>query len=378
MPMSASAEHAGEDTAAEAPLAALSIATAEDIAMSSCCMTSSRPAAAARHSARPPSWARASSTASGTACAKCLLTKRSDTTSMRGCGMAATPAASRAVLTSSLRFGPTQRLSATSAASAGTPAAAVAAAAAAVPAAPLVAAVAVGASQRVGSAAAMSCSTSAGRPSMYAVCCPVSKTSAGWGAAKRCANTSRGACRRRHSSCGLRGAGTVGKSGSGQPRGEARTCRGVRPSQRWRGGVSAVAPTRASCGPRPHVKVLIILHTPHHADNLNWNQVCVKLQLWTAQPTLAEWIRRVQPAHTLPQRLPGAERKVRDQVPSADQNRPVSTRSTTRRVLMVSSRARSTCTDKFTCCSILSCSFRWNTSRCHCLVSLAENPIRSP
>eukprot|EP00955_Chlamydomonas_euryale_P095536 364943-Chlamydomonas_euryale.AAC.10 len=26
--------------------------------------------------------------------------------------------------------------------------------------------------------------------------------------------------------------------------------------------------------------------------------VCVKLQLWTAQPPLAEWIRRRQPAHT--------------------------------------------------------------------------------
>eukprot|EP00955_Chlamydomonas_euryale_P063925 358814-Chlamydomonas_euryale.AAC.5 len=39
--------------------------------------------------------------------------------------------------------------------------------------------------------------------------------------------------------------------------------------------------------------------------------VCVKLQLWTAQPPLAEWIRRGQPAHTPPQRPPGAERKGR-------------------------------------------------------------------
>eukprot|EP00955_Chlamydomonas_euryale_P057515 356798-Chlamydomonas_euryale.AAC.4 len=29
--------------------------------------------------------------------------------------------------------------------------------------------------------------------------------------------------------------------------------------------------------------------------------VCVALQLWTAQPPLAEWIRRGQPAHTPPQ-----------------------------------------------------------------------------
>eukprot|EP00955_Chlamydomonas_euryale_P053691 355571-Chlamydomonas_euryale.AAC.4 len=40
-------------------------------------------------------------------------------------------------------------------------------------------------------------------------------------------------------------------------------------------------------------------------------QVCVVLQLWTAQPPLAEWIRRDQPAHTPPQRPPGAERKGR-------------------------------------------------------------------
>eukprot|EP00955_Chlamydomonas_euryale_P060119 357615-Chlamydomonas_euryale.AAC.2 len=33
--------------------------------------------------------------------------------------------------------------------------------------------------------------------------------------------------------------------------------------------------------------------------------VCVVLQLWTAQPPLAEWIRRGQPAHTPPQRPPG-------------------------------------------------------------------------
>eukprot|EP00955_Chlamydomonas_euryale_P064126 358859-Chlamydomonas_euryale.AAC.18 len=39
--------------------------------------------------------------------------------------------------------------------------------------------------------------------------------------------------------------------------------------------------------------------------------VCVVLQLWTAQPPLAEWIRRGQPAHTPPQRPPGAERKGR-------------------------------------------------------------------
>eukprot|EP00955_Chlamydomonas_euryale_P104386 365562-Chlamydomonas_euryale.AAC.11 len=36
--------------------------------------------------------------------------------------------------------------------------------------------------------------------------------------------------------------------------------------------------------------------------------MCVNLQLWTAQPPLAEWIRRGQPAHTPP---PGAERKGR-------------------------------------------------------------------
>eukprot|EP00955_Chlamydomonas_euryale_P097630 365087-Chlamydomonas_euryale.AAC.7 len=35
--------------------------------------------------------------------------------------------------------------------------------------------------------------------------------------------------------------------------------------------------------------------------------VCEKLQLWTAQPPLADWIRRGQPAHTPPQRPPGAE-----------------------------------------------------------------------
>eukprot|EP00955_Chlamydomonas_euryale_P050559 354583-Chlamydomonas_euryale.AAC.1 len=39
--------------------------------------------------------------------------------------------------------------------------------------------------------------------------------------------------------------------------------------------------------------------------------VCVVLQLWTAQPPLAEWIRRGQPAHTPPQRPPGAGRKGR-------------------------------------------------------------------
>eukprot|EP00955_Chlamydomonas_euryale_P042682 352398-Chlamydomonas_euryale.AAC.6 len=39
--------------------------------------------------------------------------------------------------------------------------------------------------------------------------------------------------------------------------------------------------------------------------------VCVMLQLWTAQPPPAERIRRVQPAHTSPQRPPGAEGKVR-------------------------------------------------------------------
>eukprot|EP00955_Chlamydomonas_euryale_P048493 353991-Chlamydomonas_euryale.AAC.9 len=37
--------------------------------------------------------------------------------------------------------------------------------------------------------------------------------------------------------------------------------------------------------------------------------VCVVLQLWTAQPPLAEWIRRGQPAHTPPQRPPGAKGK---------------------------------------------------------------------
>eukprot|EP00955_Chlamydomonas_euryale_P004003 41361-Chlamydomonas_euryale.AAC.1 len=39
--------------------------------------------------------------------------------------------------------------------------------------------------------------------------------------------------------------------------------------------------------------------------------MCVALQLWTAQPPLAEWIRRVEPARTPPQRPPGAERKGR-------------------------------------------------------------------
>eukprot|EP00955_Chlamydomonas_euryale_P055073 356027-Chlamydomonas_euryale.AAC.1 len=42
--------------------------------------------------------------------------------------------------------------------------------------------------------------------------------------------------------------------------------------------------------------------------NVVW---CVVLQPWTAQPPLAEWIRRGQPAHTPPQRPPGAERKRR-------------------------------------------------------------------
>eukprot|EP00955_Chlamydomonas_euryale_P052838 355292-Chlamydomonas_euryale.AAC.7 len=36
------------------------------------------------------------------------------------------------------------------------------------------------------------------------------------------------------------------------------------------------------------------------------------LQLWTAQPPPAEWIRRGQLAHTPPQRPPGAERKGRN------------------------------------------------------------------
>eukprot|EP00955_Chlamydomonas_euryale_P103960 365534-Chlamydomonas_euryale.AAC.20 len=40
--------------------------------------------------------------------------------------------------------------------------------------------------------------------------------------------------------------------------------------------------------------------------------VCVVLKLWTAQPPLAEWIRRGQPAHTPPQRPPGAGRKGRN------------------------------------------------------------------
>eukprot|EP00955_Chlamydomonas_euryale_P065637 359295-Chlamydomonas_euryale.AAC.8 len=44
-----------------------------------------------------------------------------------------------------------------------------------------------------------------------------------------------------------------------------------------------------------------------------WKRVCVRvvLQLWTAQPPLAEWIRRGQPAHTPPQRPLGAARKGR-------------------------------------------------------------------
>eukprot|EP00955_Chlamydomonas_euryale_P014873 159820-Chlamydomonas_euryale.AAC.5 len=45
--------------------------------------------------------------------------------------------------------------------------------------------------------------------------------------------------------------------------------------------------------------------------HLDWFFVCVKLQLWTAQPTIAEWIRRGQPAHTPPQRPPAAEREGR-------------------------------------------------------------------
>eukprot|EP00955_Chlamydomonas_euryale_P014826 159264-Chlamydomonas_euryale.AAC.1 len=36
--------------------------------------------------------------------------------------------------------------------------------------------------------------------------------------------------------------------------------------------------------------------------------VCVKLQLLTALPPLAKWIRRGQPAHTSPQQPPGSER----------------------------------------------------------------------
>eukprot|EP00955_Chlamydomonas_euryale_P043512 352606-Chlamydomonas_euryale.AAC.1 len=43
--------------------------------------------------------------------------------------------------------------------------------------------------------------------------------------------------------------------------------------------------------------------------------IAALLQLWTAQPPLAEWIRRGQPAHTTPQRPPGAERKGREWVP---------------------------------------------------------------
>eukprot|EP00955_Chlamydomonas_euryale_P048356 353939-Chlamydomonas_euryale.AAC.27 len=35
------------------------------------------------------------------------------------------------------------------------------------------------------------------------------------------------------------------------------------------------------------------------------------LQLWTVQPPTVEWIRRGQPAHSPPQRPPGAEGKGR-------------------------------------------------------------------
>eukprot|EP00955_Chlamydomonas_euryale_P110279 365990-Chlamydomonas_euryale.AAC.9 len=40
---------------------------------------------------------------------------------------------------------------------------------------------------------------------------------------------------------------------------------------------------------------------------LSPSSVCVKSLVWTVQPPLAEWIRQGQPAHTLPQRPPGAE-----------------------------------------------------------------------
>eukprot|EP00955_Chlamydomonas_euryale_P077319 362916-Chlamydomonas_euryale.AAC.1 len=59
------------------------------------------------------------------------------------------------------------------------------------------------------------------------------------------------------------------------------------------------------------VRTVAVLASLARANSRCPGLVCVVLQLWTAQPPLAEWIRRGQPAHTPPQRPPGAERKGR-------------------------------------------------------------------
>eukprot|EP00955_Chlamydomonas_euryale_P115776 366377-Chlamydomonas_euryale.AAC.8 len=57
------------------------------------------------------------------------------------------------------------------------------------------------------------------------------------------------------------------------------------------------------------LSLLVILSPPswcacHHEKAGLMPSVCAKLQLWTAQPPLAEWIRRGQPVHTPPLRPP--------------------------------------------------------------------------
>eukprot|EP00955_Chlamydomonas_euryale_P025392 267459-Chlamydomonas_euryale.AAC.2 len=71
----------------------------------------------------------------------------------------------------------------------------------------------------------------------------------------------------------------------------------------WHGTKGAVGRVRAAAGAaKPHVAQGV--RTPFQpagsAAGCTCQCVFVKLQLWTALPPLAEWIRRSQPAHTPP------------------------------------------------------------------------------
>eukprot|EP00955_Chlamydomonas_euryale_P078968 363226-Chlamydomonas_euryale.AAC.2 len=54
---------------------------------------------------------------------------------------------------------------------------------------------------------------------------------------------------------------------------------------------------------------VICRHRSIGPSALNGVCECVMLQLWTVQPPPAKWITRGQPAHTPPQRPPGAKGK---------------------------------------------------------------------